>query len=127
MGKLQNWRYEKFAELIVGGTDIKEAFVLAGFEQSSVACRNYNRVRRRPDVAARIAELEKERDDAARAAGMSPPAVLMTLKGCGVERLDEFFERDDRGIFRIRDLRTVPVEASIALLRFLREGLGLHD
>jgi len=40
LGELQNPRYEKSAELIVDGIDIKEAYVLAGFEPSSVAFRN---------------------------------------------------------------------------------------
>ena len=125
MGKLGNRRYEKFAELIVGGTDIKEAYVLAGFEASSVAFRNYNKLRRRPDVSARIAELAKERADAARAAGMSAAGVLAVLKGCGVERVEQFFERDAGGILRARDLGQVPAEASIAFLRFLHEGFGI--
>jgi len=125
MGRLQNSRYEKFAELIVDGIDIKEAYVLAGFSASSVAFRNYNKLRRRPEVATRIGELEKLREDKMRAAGMSPLAVLMTLKGCGIERLDEFFVHSDDGAFHVRNLKTVPVEASIALIRFMRESLAL--
>jgi hypothetical protein len=127
MGKLQNSRYEKFAELIVDGIDIKEAYVLAGFEASSVAFRNHNKLRRRPEVAARIAELEKDREDGARAAGMSPLAAVMAFKGCGLERLDEFFERDTAGILQVRDLKAIPVEASIALIRFMRKSLALQN
>jgi|SRR6185312_16888588 hypothetical protein len=126
MGQLRNRRHEKLAELIVGGTDSKDAYVLAGFAAGSAELRNYNKVLRRPEVAARIAELRKERDNAARAAGMSPLAVLMALKGCGIERLDEFFVGDDEGVLRVRDLRAVPVEASIALIRLLRESLAIQ-
>jgi hypothetical protein len=56
---------------------------------------------------------------------MSPKAVLEALSGRGIERLDEFFEWDEAGALRVRDHQAVPVEASIALLRFLRESLGI--
>jgi hypothetical protein len=51
--------------------------------------------------------------------------VLEALSGRGIERLDEFFEQDDAGTLRVRDHQAVPAEASIALLRFLRESLGI--
>jgi hypothetical protein len=55
---------------------------------------------------------------------MSPPAVLAALSRCGIERLADFFELDDAGALQVRDHQAVPVEASIALLRFLRQSLG---
>jgi hypothetical protein len=127
VGKLRNWQHEKFAQEIVAGTDVKEAYVIAGFKPSSVACRNYNRLLRR--LAGRVAELKKEKEDAARAAGMSASAVLAVLKGYGIERVGDFFDRDrdEAGIVRIRDHQQIPVEASIALLRFLRESLGIKN
>jgi phage terminase small subunit len=127
VGKLRSWRHEKFCQEIVAGTDLKEAFVIAGFKPSSLASRNYNRLLRRPDVAGRIAELNKEKEDKARAAGMSAAAVLAVLKGYGIEQVEEFFDRDETGIVRVRDRQQIPVEASIALLRFLRESLGIKN
>jgi hypothetical protein len=81
---------------------------------------------KRPDVIARINEFAKEREDQARAARMPAAEVLTVFKDCGVEQLEEFFERDAAGIVRVRDLRKVPVEAALALLRFLREGLRIE-
>ena len=98
--------------------------MIAGYERNRA---NHNKLLRRADVSVRIAELKQEREDAARAAGMSAAAVLAALKGYGIDRVDEFFERDAAGIQRARDLQAVPVEVSIALLRFLREGLGIKN
>jgi hypothetical protein len=122
VSKLRNWRWEKFAQEVAAGTDPREAYAVAGYEPDRA---NHNRLLRRADVTCRIDELKRDRHEAARAAGMSPEAVLSALSGCGIERLDEFFERDAAGILRVRDHQAVPVEASIALLRFLRESLGI--
>jgi hypothetical protein len=69
VSKLRSWRHEKFAQEIAAGTNIKEAYLMAGFAPSSVVSRNYNRLLRRPDVAERVAELKQAREDMARAAG----------------------------------------------------------
>lgn len=53
-------------------------------------------------------------------------AVLAVFQSHGIERLEEFFERDAAGVRRIRDLQAIPVEASIALARFLNAGIGLR-
>jgi hypothetical protein len=39
--------------------------------------------------------------------------------------MEDFFDRDAAGIYRIRDRQQIPVEVSIALLRLLRESLGV--
>jgi hypothetical protein len=122
MTKLRNWRWEKFSHEVAAGGDPREAYVVAGYKPDRA---NHNRLLRRPDVASRIGELRQDRIEAARAAGMSPPAVLAALTACGIERLDEFFALDQDGVLRVRDHQAVPVEASIALLRFLRESLGI--
>jgi hypothetical protein len=126
MGRLRNWHHEMFACEIAVGTDIKKAYVSAGFEPSSVESRNYNRLLKRPEVAARVAELKKEIHNRARAAGMPATVVLDVLKGCGIERVEEFFEPDGEGALRGRDLATIPAEAAIALLRFLHDSLGVR-
>jgi hypothetical protein len=122
MSKLRNWRWEMFAREVVSGTDPRNAYVIAGYKPDRA---NHNRLLRRTDVVARIAELKQDRIEAARAAGMSAPAVLAALTACGIERLDEFFEPGEGGVLRVRDRQAVPVEASIALLRFMRESLGI--
>jgi hypothetical protein len=56
---------------------------------------------------------------------VSSSQILSVLAAHGLDRMADFFERDEAGILRVRDLRMLPIEVSIALLRFLREGLGL--
>jgi hypothetical protein len=125
MSRVRNWRWEKFAQEVAGGGDPREAYALAGYKPDRD---NHNRLLRRSDVACRIEELKLDRLEAARSARMSPAAVIAALSGCGIARQEEFFERDEVdevGGLRVRDHHAVPVEASIALLRFLRESLGI--
>ena len=73
----------------------------------------------------RIAELRQQREDAARAARVPIEQVLAELDRCGVDHVADFFDRDAAGILRVRDLRGVPVEVSLALVRLLRESLAV--
>ena len=50
---------------------------------------------------------------------MSAQDVLTVLKENGIDQVEEFFDRDEAGIVRVRDRRGIPVEAAIALLQFL--------
>jgi hypothetical protein len=122
MGKLRNWQHEKFAQEIVAGTEPREAYVVAGYKWNRA---NHHKLARRPDVAARIAELRRQREDAARAARVPIEQVLAELDRCGVDQVADFFDRDAAGILRVRDLRGVPVEVSLALVRLLRESLAV--
>ena len=120
---LRNWKHEEFARLVAGGTDAKSAYGLAGF--AAPDRRNHNRLLRDRGVAARIEELRRAREDAARAASVPINQVLANLDRRGICRVADFFERDAAGIFRIRNLQDVPVEVSIAFLRLARESFGL--
>jgi len=122
MSALRNWRHEKFAQEISAGTDGEQAYAIVGFKPHRA---NWRRLMRRPNVAARIEELQQTREAEARAARVPADHVLEQFNRCGVELLADFFERDAAGILRTRDLRAVPVEVSIALLRSLREALGI--
>jgi hypothetical protein len=122
MSKLRNRRWEKFAQEVASGGDPREAYRIAGYKPDRA---NHNRLLRQPDIASRIDALRRDRVDAARSAGMSPVALLTALTGRGIERVVDFFEPDGAGALRVRDHQAVPVEASIALLRFLRESLGI--
>jgi len=124
MGKLRNWQHEKFSQEIVADTEPREAYVVAGYKWNRA---NHHKLARRPDVAARIAELKQQREDNARAARVPIEQVLTELGRCGVDKVGDFFDRDAAGILRVRDLQLVPVEASIALLRLLREGFGISS
>jgi hypothetical protein len=78
--------------------------------------------------AARIEELKREREVLARAARVPIDQVLTTLAARGVDRIDDFFDRNAAGVLTFRtDLQNLPVEISIALLRCLREGLGIMN
>ncbi|MGO9399718.1 MAG: hypothetical protein ACLP19_18015 [Xanthobacteraceae bacterium] len=123
MGKLRNWKHEKFAEQIAEDVAPAEAYVIAGFERHRA---NYFRLMRQSKVTARIAELRREREDNARAAMVGADQILAELDRRGVERVADFFDRDAAGILRVRDHQQIPVEVSIALLRLLRESLGIN-
>jgi hypothetical protein len=125
MGRLRSWKRELFARAIAEGKEPKKAYVDAGFMPSSVAFRNYNRLLKRPDVIARINEFAKEREDRARAARVPIDEVLAKLDARGLHRVADFFDRNEAGIIAPCDLRQIPVEIAMALLRFLSDALGL--
>jgi phage terminase small subunit len=122
VGRLRNLKHELFAKEVACGTAPVAAYEIAGFRPHRA---NHFRLMRRPEVASRIGELKQEREDAARAASVSIDRVLAELKRRGIERVADFFDRDALGAPVVCDLHTVPVEVSIALLRFLREALGV--
>jgi phage terminase small subunit len=122
MGKLRNLKHEIFAKEVAVGTAPVVAYEVAGFRPHRA---NHFRLMRRPEVASRIGELKQEREDAARAARVSAYQVLAELNRRGIVRVTDFFDRDAVGALIVCDLQTVPVEVSIALLRFLREALGV--
>jgi hypothetical protein len=92
---------------------------------SSAKFRNYNRLLKQPDVIARINEYKKERQDRARAAKVPIAEVLAKLDARGIHRVADFFDINQSGILAPCDLRQIPVEISMALLRFLSDALGL--
>jgi hypothetical protein len=122
MGSLRNWKHEKFAELVATGENPRRAYELAGYTPHRA---NHNKLLARPDIAARIDELKRDRALRACAARVPIEQILGSLERCGLDRLADFFERDAAGILRVRDLQAVPVEVSLALLRNLREGFQI--
>ncbi len=122
MTAIRNRKHETFAEQIAAGVDPADAYVHAGFERSRA---NHWRLMREPKVSARIEELKRKRDQNARAAMMSIEEVLEALRQCGVTTVVDFFESDSAGRLRIRNLQAMPVVAATALLRYMREGLGI--
>ncbi len=124
MSSLRNWKREEFARLVADGVGPKKAYEVAGF--SSPERRNHNRLLNDEQVSARIAELKQQRENAARAARLPMDRVLDELSRYGVDQVADFFVRDAAGTLSVRqDLQKMPVEVSIALLGFLREGLGI--
>jgi hypothetical protein len=54
--------------------------------------------------------------------------VLTALAARGVDRIDDFFDRNAAGVLAFRaDLQSLPVEVALALLRCLRDGLGIAN
>jgi phage terminase small subunit len=123
VGTLKNWKHERFACQIAEGTNPADAYVIAGFQRNRA---NHFRLMRQPRVAARIAELKRDREAAARAARVPIDQVLAELNKRGLDGVADFFERNAAGILSVRDLQGVPVEVSIALLKLLREGFGIN-
>ena len=122
MGTLRRWKHEKFAQEIAAGTQGQQAYVLAGYMPNRA---NHNKLLNRPEVAARITELREDRANKARAARLSIEEMLSALDQGGIDRIADFFERNEAGILRVRDLQSIPVEVSIALLRALGEGFRI--
>ena len=56
MVALRSFKHEKFAQHVAAGSGLAGAYLLAGYEPGSAELRNYNKIARRPEVAARIAE-----------------------------------------------------------------------
>jgi hypothetical protein len=128
MAPLRNPKHENFARHVAAGIALAEAYVLVGYEPGSAERRNYNRLAKRPAVAARIEEIKRKREAEARAARVPIDQVLGTLAARGVDRVEDFFDRNAAGVLTFRpDLQSLPVEVSIALLRCLHEGLGITN
>ena len=126
MAPLRNPKHENFARHVAAGVALAKAYVLAGYEPGSAEGRNHNRLAKR--VAARIEEVKRDREALARAARVPIDQVLTTLAARGVDRIDDFFDRNAAGVLTFRaDLQSLPVEVSLALLRCLHEGLGIAD
>jgi phage terminase small subunit len=125
MGRLRSWKRELFARAIAEGKEPRKAYGEAGYKLSSAACRNYNRLLNAPDVIALIDEYKKERHDRARAARVPIGEVLATLDARGILRVADFFDVNQAGILAPCNLRQIPVEISMALLRLLSEALGI--
>jgi phage terminase small subunit len=119
---LRNPKHEKFAQAIIDGTDLAQAYVDAGFQRNRA---NHNRLVRDPRIKARIAELTDERETAARAARTPIADVLIELEKHGCERVADFYENEPAGALVVRDLRAVKVEIALALLNALHESFGI--
>jgi hypothetical protein len=117
---LRNPKHEKFAQAIVNGTDLPQAYVDAGFQRNRA---NHNRLVRDPRLKARIAELTEERELAARAARAPVAEVLAELGKHGIDRVADFFESGPDGVLVIRQLTGVRVELALSLLNALHEGM----
>ena len=120
----KNWMWEKFAVLVVAGTEPREAYTLAGFVPNRA---NHNRLMRQPAMKARIAVLRRERELAARAARVPLDQVLGELDCRGIMRIEDLFERNAAGIVAVRNLEMVPVEVSLAFMKALGEGFGIRE
>jgi hypothetical protein len=125
MGRLRSWKRELFARAIAEGKTPKKAYEEASYKSSSVTFRNYNRLLSDPDVIALINEYKTERQDRARAARVPIGEVLAKLDARGIHRVAVFFDINRSGVLAPCDLRQIPVEISMALLRLLSDALGL--
>ena len=124
MRPLPNRRHEWFAQYVAAGIDPADAYVKVGYTCSRA---NHHRLKRKLRVAARIEELQRERDRVSRAACTPPEQVVQILQDClGVDRVADFFESGAAGAWRVRDLRAVPVHVATALLWLLQGGMDVR-
>jgi len=119
---LRNLKFERFAQAIVDGTDLPQAYVDAGYQRNRA---NHNRLVRDPRIKARIAELTQERELVARAARAPIHDVLVEFQKHGVERVADFYQTEPAGGLVIRDLRAVKTEIALALLNGLHDSFGI--
>jgi hypothetical protein len=123
MGKLRNWKHERFCRAIVfDETPPRDAYTLAGFEPNRA---NHNRLLRTPDIKARIEELKLDREKMARAARVPIAEVLAELGQHGIDRVCDFFQANAAGELSVRNLGGIRVEAALALLHALHDGAGI--
>lgn len=120
---LRNPKHEQFARLVAEGTEPDYAYELVGLTPRR---RNHNRLLRNPDVKRRIEDLKREREALARAAAVPIDGVLAALAAKGVDRVEDFFDRNAAGILSVRtDLQSLPAE--VCRLRYCgacARGLG---
>ena len=123
MGKLRNPKHESFCRVIVfEGKHPREAYVIAEYEPNRA---NHNKLLNRPDIKARLTELERERDLVESARRMPIAEMLAELANHGIQRVADFFESKSEEILAVRDLSTVRAEAILSLLNVLCDGTGL--
>lgn len=135
MAALKDPQYEKFASELAELKSPTEAYKLAGYVPHRG---NANRLARRPEIRARVADLLEE---AAEYADIRRTRVLVEIDRVGRANLADFFERvvvgkDDDGRdkyeIRLRDITTMPrqLTAAISGVEWDEAGrpkLKLHD
>jgi hypothetical protein len=125
MPELENEQHEGFAWLVGHDVPLPEAYRTVGFRSEGFNASNWNRLARRPEVKERIQEIRADRGKIAEAARMQPAEILKALRECGIQQIADFFEPDERGNLRIKDLRGVRAEAATAFVRLIRRSFGL--
>lgn len=110
MGALPNCRNERFAVEVVSGKTLREAYKLAGFRYSRS---NASRLRARPDVAARITEMQ---DRIAKGAVLSRLDLLRVLELVILANVGDLFLPDGS----LRPLHSLPASVSCQLASIVR-------
>jgi hypothetical protein len=126
MPTLRNPKYEAFCRELAAGSDVRDAYTSAGFKPHRA---NGSRLRRRPDVAARISELQKQNEERA---GISADRVIIEIGRVAFGNLAAFFEWSSTGgapagqcgKLTVRDITVLPeaVTASLQELKIDDEG-----
>lgn len=110
MARLTNRRHEAFAREIAAGTKVHEAYALAGFKPHRA---NGCRLLRQADVAARIAELQREHGERAAITADRVVAEIARVAFGNIVKAFEF----DAGAKRLKvgDLTSLPDELAAAI------------
>jgi phage terminase small subunit len=134
MGALRNVNYEAFALAIAEGQTLLEAHKAAGYAPDAG---NAKRIRKRSEVAARIAEL---REEAAEFANVRRVRVVLEVDRVGRANMRDYYEREidtetgkPTGKLKLRSILDLPrdLTAAIQEVEFGDDGqpvkLKLHD
>jgi phage terminase small subunit len=125
MPNLRQPKHEQFAREIVAGAAVKDAYTAAGFKPHRA---NGNRLLRRPEIAARIDELQRE---AGARAEITADRVIIEIGRVAFGNLAAFIEwkskdgtSGDCGKLAVRDITALPeaVTASLQELKIDDEG-----
>jgi phage terminase small subunit len=92
MSALRNQRHESFAQLLAAGIDHTDAYEQTGYAANAS---HAVRLRDRPDVQERVAELTSE---AAQAAGITPDRLLRELMNIATANAGDYFAWDIDGV-----------------------------
>lgn len=134
MGALENVRHEEFALQISEGRTLLEAHKAAGYVPDAG---NAKRLRKRPEVRARIAEL---RSEAAEFANVRRIRVVLEVDRVGRANIRDFYEHEldeatkrPTGRMKLRSILDLPRELTAAIqeVEFGDDGqvakIKLHD
>jgi Terminase small subunit len=118
MGALADPRWERFCVERAGLKTVLDAYKAAGFAPNRG---NAARFAARPEVVARVAELVEENR---RVMGLRPETVLARLDRVATANLADFFETNDAGQLKLKDITKLPRDLTAALssIKFDNKG-----
>jgi Terminase small subunit len=125
MARLRNPRRELFAIEVASGTPLDRAYVAAGFKGGRWARPNASKLAHRPEVAARIGELQQQY---ATEGGLQAAYIQAKLLPLIEADLRHLFEKGSDGKPRLRNLTELPdgIAAALSSVKVDEDG-KIHE